>query len=274
MRRAAHRYDRKLAGNCQSSVQQQLAISACHIVACISDKPERMPPFAGAFPGRTDQRAVAREDQSEGDVVLIRAGIKRIVDRKQLDEPGPPIGGRRGRAVRANAKPACHPLEAGNGGEPDSRALVTQDHETVGAAPRRSTQAQAQPCRALGCDEMVFVPIDMIGERLKARRKRDRSYVCCLDHDHVGRGLRRPQRRTGARVDVRSNGESSAPTARPDPPLRLEQWRDLRRFCAAYRQNRGDRPHCAAGIPAQNPHNHGLGTDLRPLVTARKFPRT
>jgi hypothetical protein len=69
----------------------------------------------------------------------------------------------------------------------------------------------------------VFVPIAMIGERFKAGRKGDCGYVCCLDHDHVGRGLRRPQRRTDARVGVRGSGESSAPTARPDPPLRLEQ---------------------------------------------------
>jgi hypothetical protein len=155
---------------------------------------------------------VAREDEAESDVALICTGIKRIVDRKQLSEPGPPIAGRRGCPVRANAKPACHPLEAGSGSEPDSCALVAQDHETVWAARRSGAQAKAQPSRVLGYDEMVFVPIAMIGERFKAGWKGGRGYICCRDHDHVGRGLGRPQRRTGAWVGVRGVGKAQPPT--------------------------------------------------------------
>jgi hypothetical protein len=41
-----------------------------------------MPPLAGALPGRTYEWAVAWENKAEGNVALIRAGIKRIVDRK------------------------------------------------------------------------------------------------------------------------------------------------------------------------------------------------
>ena len=118
---------------------------------------------------------MAREDEAEGDVALIRTGIKRIVDRKQLNEPGPPIGGRRGSAIRTKTQPACHPLEAGCSSEANYCTSVTEDHETVWAARRSGAQAQAQPCRVLGCDEMVFVLIAMIGERLKAGRKRDRG---------------------------------------------------------------------------------------------------
>jgi hypothetical protein len=140
-----------------------------------------------------------------------------------LNKPGPPIGGRRGCTIRAEARPKRHPLEAGSSSEPDNCTLIAQDHETVRAARRSGAQAQAEPCRVLGCDEMVFVLIAMVGKRLKVGRQRYRGYICGPDYDHVGRGLRRPQRRTGARIGVRGNGESSAPTARPDPPLRLEQ---------------------------------------------------
>ena len=204
-------------------MSEELAIPTSNQAARIGDEPERVSPLARSLPGRADQGAVARKDESEGDVALIRASIKRIVDRKQSNKLGLPIGGRRSCSVRPNAKPARNPLEACSSSEPYSCTLIAQDHETVRAARRSGAQAQAQPCRLLGCDEMVFVPIAMIGEWLKAGRKRDRGYVCGLDHDHVGRGLRRPERRTGARVGVWDGGESSAPTARPDPPLRLEQ---------------------------------------------------
>lgn len=217
---------------------------------------------------------MAREDEAESDVALIRTYIKRIVDRKQLNEPGPPIGGRRGCPIRAKTKPACHPLEAGSGSEPDSCALVAQDHETIRAAQRSGAQAKAQPSDALGGDQVMLLAVAMVGKRLKARRKRDRGYVCGFDYDHVGRGLGRPQRWTGARVGFRGSGESSAPTARPDPPLRLEQSWDPRQSCLSFRHNPCGKRHCAAGTPAQNPHSHGLGNDLRSLVTARKYPWT
>lgn len=169
---------------------QQLAISADHKAACVGDQPERMPPLAGAFPGRTNQWAVPREDEAEGEVARIRPGAERIVDREQLDEPGSPIGGRRCCAVRTRAKPACHPLKAGSSGEPDGSALVAQDDEAIGAARRSGAQAQAQPCRAPGRDQMMFVGVAIVGEWFKAGRKRDRCYVGGLDHYHIGRCLR------------------------------------------------------------------------------------
>ena len=147
---------------------------------------------------------MAREDEAVGDVALIRTGIKRIVDRKQLNEPGPPIGGRRGCPIRTKTQPACHPLEAGCSSEAHYCTSVTQDHETVWAARRSGAQAKAQPSDALGGDQVMLHAVAMVGKRLKARRKRDRGYVCGFDYDHVGRGLRRPQRRTDARVGARS----------------------------------------------------------------------
>lgn len=45
-----------------SVVSEELTISASHQAARIGDQPERMAPLAGAFPGRADQRPVARED--------------------------------------------------------------------------------------------------------------------------------------------------------------------------------------------------------------------
>lgn len=86
-----------------------------------------------------------REDEAEGEIAHVCACVQRIVDREQLDEPGPPIGGRRGCAVRAKAKAKSRPLEAGSSGEPDGGALITQYNQAIGASRRRSSQAQAQP---------------------------------------------------------------------------------------------------------------------------------
>ena len=61
-------------------MSEELAIPTSYQEASIGDEPERVSPLARPFPGRADQRAVAREDEAEGNVALIRADIKRIVD--------------------------------------------------------------------------------------------------------------------------------------------------------------------------------------------------
>lgn len=63
-------------------MSEELAILTGYQAARIGDEPERVSPLARSFPGRADQRPVAREDEAEGDVALICASIKRIVDRK------------------------------------------------------------------------------------------------------------------------------------------------------------------------------------------------
>lgn len=69
---------------------QQLEVTGRYQAACVGDQPERVPPFARAFPGCADQWAMTREDDAEGEVARSCSGLERIVDREQLDEPGPP----------------------------------------------------------------------------------------------------------------------------------------------------------------------------------------
>lgn len=253
---------------------EQFAVTACHQAARVGDQPERVPPLARAFPGHAKQGAMARKDDAEGDVARACSCVQRIVDREQLDEPGPPISGRRGRVIESEPEPARHSIEAGSSGEPDRSALIAQNDEAVGAVRRCSTQAQAKPCRVLSGNKMVFVAAALVRQRLKAGWQRDRGDVDGLNDHHVGCGLGRPQRRTGAWIGIRRGGESSAPIVRPDPPLRFEQWPGPGRSCPSSRHDPGDRRGCVAGTPAQNPHSHDLDTDLRPLLTAKKYPRT
>ena len=137
------------------------------------------------------------------------------MDTEQLGKPGSPIGGRRGSAAGREASPARHPLKAGRSCEADDRTWIAQDDQAVGAARRSEAQAQAKPCRTVCNNDMMFVVADPLGKRLKAARQRDCGYVGGLDHDNVGCGERRPERRAGSWIGVRRSGESSAPTARP-----------------------------------------------------------
>lgn len=129
-----------------------------------------MSPLARTFPDRANQRAMPGEDEAKGDVALIRTGIERIVDREQLDKPGPPIGGRRGSTVRSKSYAARHPLKAGSRGEPDGGAWITRDNQASGAARRSRAQAEAKPCCAVGRDDMVFSIVPLVGERFKVGR--------------------------------------------------------------------------------------------------------
>ena len=111
-----------------------------------------------------------RKNDAERKVARVRSCAQRIVDGRQLDEPGPPVGGRRGSAVGAESEPARYPLEAGGSGEPDGGPLIAQDDKAVGEVRRCNAQAQAKPCRVFAEDEMVILAVAVIGERLKAGR--------------------------------------------------------------------------------------------------------
>lgn len=131
-----------------------------------------------------------REDQAEGEVVRVGTGLGCIMDGEQHGEPGPPIGGRRGRIVRSEAKPARGPFVSGSGCEPSVGALVVGDHEVIGNARWDYSQAQAEPCRAFGGDQVKFALDVSMRERFKSGRKWDRLDVARFDHHDVGSCVR------------------------------------------------------------------------------------
>ena len=63
-----------------------------------------------------------------------------------------------------------------------------QDDQAVGAGCLAFAKAKAEPCRARGSNDMMFVITECFGNRLIAGQKRDCRDVGGLDYYHVGCG--------------------------------------------------------------------------------------
>jgi hypothetical protein len=90
----------KIVTPCEkSAVAEQFAISAIHQPARFGDEPERMPTLVRPFPGRADERDMARVDEAVGEVMHRRTCVEAVMNGEKLDKPGTPIGGWRTRAI-------------------------------------------------------------------------------------------------------------------------------------------------------------------------------
>lgn len=169
---------------------EQIAVSAVDHAARIGDQPKRVPPLSRSFPGCTDKCGLAREDEAEGEVTrtcTVRQGVK---DAEQLDEPGSPIGRRRCIVAGVEAGPVRHPLKAGSSGQPECRTGIAQNDQTVRAARRRETEAQAKPCHARCDDHVMFASADPLSERLITVRQWNCGDVAGFEYYHIRRGER------------------------------------------------------------------------------------
>ena len=67
-----------------------------------------------------------------------------------------------------------------------------QNDQTVGAACLAFAQAKAEPCRARGCNDVMFAVAERIGKRLKTAQRRDDCDFGGLDYYYIGCGDWRP----------------------------------------------------------------------------------
>ena len=258
-----------------SGVAQEFAVAAIHKTAGFGDQPEHMSAFTRSLPVRPGKRAMIRHDQAECHITRRCAGIERVAEGKQLCEARALVAGRHCGAVGRDAATARGPLKAGSSGETCRAAGIAGYDETAFHAGRRRAEAKAKPRRAVRHDKMVIGIDDGFSQELTVRRKPDRcGRIWCFHDDHVGSRVRRPECGAGPWVRIGRGGESSAPTARPDPPFPLVRFRDARRCVPQSRHSPAGSQDYAARTPAQNPRSHDLDTDRGSMMTAMTNHRT
>ena len=258
-----------------SGVAQELAVAAVDQAVGFGNQAEHMAAFTRSLPVRPGKRAMIWHDQAECDISRRCPGIKRVAQRKQLCEARALVAGRHCGPVGRDAATARDPLKAGSCGETCRAAVIAGYNETAVHAGRRRAEAKAKPRRAVRHDKVVIGIDDGFGQGLTVRRKPDwAERVWCFQDDHVGSQIRRPERGAGPRVRIGRGGESSAPTARPDPPFPPVRSRGARRCAQRSRQSPAGSQDYAARTPAQNPRSHDADIDLRTMMTAMTNHRT
>ena len=234
-----------------------------------------MAAFTRSLPVLPGKRAMIWHDQAECDISRRCAGIKRVAQRKQLSEARVLVAGRHCGPVGRDAATACGPLKAGSSGETCRAAGIAVYDQATAFPGWCRAEAKAKPRRAVRHDKMVIGIDDGFSQGLTVRRKPDRSErVWCFQDDHVGSRVRRPERGAGPWVRIGRGGESSAPTARPDPPFPLVRFRGARRCAPRSRQSPAGSQDYAARTPAQNRRSRDVDTDLRSMMTAMTNHRT
>lgn len=256
-------------------MEEQPSISGRDKPAGIGDQPEHVPPFARTLPYRPGKRAMVRKNEAEGEVARRGASLQRVVDAEQPGVARALIGGGKRGPVGPDAVAARQPLQAESGGDPQSAGGIAWDRVGRDGPGWRMAHAQAKPCGPVRGDDMPFLAGGDVNERLGAGRKRERlSWILGLDDYDVRRGGGRPERWRFARVCLRVCGESSSPIAGTGPPVLPPRSEVARRCGSACLHDPDDSRRCDSGIPARNPHSHGLDTDLRSMVTAKTNHRT
>ena len=234
-----------------------------------------MAPFARALPFSALERAMIGKDDAEGEVARGGASLQRVMNAEQPGVAPALIGGGKHSPVGRDAVAARHPLQAGSGGEPQGASCIAGDRVGRDGPRRRKAHAQAKPCGAVCGDDMPFLAGGDLNERLGAGRKRDRSSrILRLDDHDIRRGVGRPERGGLAWVYQWVRGESSSPNAGTGPPVLFARSGGTHRCASTYQHGPADSRDCDSGIPARNPHSHGLDTDLRSMVTAKTNHRT
>lgn len=258
-----------------SGVAQELAVAAIHKAAGFGNQPEHMAAFTRSLPVRPGKRAMIWHDQVKCDIARRCAGIKRVAEGKQLCEARALVAVRHCGPVGRDAATARGPLKAGSSGETCRAAGIAVYDQTTAFPGRCRAKAKAKPRRAVRHDKMVIGIDDGFSQGLTVRRKPDRAErIWCFQDDHVGSQIRRPECGAGPRVRIGRGGESSAPTARPDPPFPPVRSRGDRRYAPRSRQSPAGSQDCAARTPARNPRSRDVDTDLRSMMTAMTNHRT
>lgn len=203
-----------------SAVNEQFAISDCDEAAGIGDQPEHVPSFARTLPCRSDKRTMTPKDEAEGEVARGGASLQRVMESQKLGKARTLIsGGERG-PVDCKPVPARGPLQACSGGEPKRAHRIAGYRKRWDWSARRMAHAQAQPCGAMGDDDVAVSARRDFDQRLRSGRERNRAFrVGGFEDHHIGRGLRRPERWVFARVCLRIGGENSSPNAGTGPPV-------------------------------------------------------
>ena len=197
------------------------------------------------------------------------------MDGEQQHKAGAPVG-RRGRGPIRTKKAAMHCLFVKRSRTKSGRQMIVmRDDQTVLRVRRGHANAKAEPSVAFGDDQMVVGSKAYLSEAIKAGQQRDSvPGIGSRQHDDIGCGCGRPQGWCRSRIGARDSGESSGSIARPDPPVLCFQERAPWQCVLLYRHDRAGSRHCVADTPAQNPHSHGVDTDLRSMVTAMTNHRT
>lgn len=170
-------------------MEQQSSVSGRDKAAGIGDQPEHVPPFARAFPYRSCKRAMVREDEAEGEVARRGASLQRVMDAKQPGVANALIGGGTRGPVGCDAVAACHPLQAGSGGEPQGASCIARDRVGWDKPRRHKAHAQAKPCGAVRGDDMPFPAGGDVNQRFGAGWKGERLFwILGLDDHDVRRG--------------------------------------------------------------------------------------
>jgi hypothetical protein len=117
----------------------------------------------------------------------------------------------------------------------------------------------------------MLVVADVISKQLEAAWQGYCLNVSRFDDNNVGRGDWRPEGWVSPWICVWIAGESAAPIARPDPPLRLRRQNNWPQFACSFLHGHADNRRYGAEIPAQNPHSRDLHSKRRSHLTAMMF---
>jgi hypothetical protein len=224
--------------------------------ARVPDQAQRMSAFARSLPDRAMKRSVARKNDGEGDVAGRCTKRECICDGEQPGKACALVAGGQ-RAFMGPGFPDRSARVAHRRVQADSEQVIMAKHNAGGLAAGNVAQAQAKPRRAAAKDKMVVVQVAVLCHWQPAWRNRCEVRVSRLDDRDARRNCRRPQRRSGSWAGERIYGESKGPTARPGPPLFLEQI-EAGHYQALH--GRGDRPDSGAETHEQNRQSHGPGT--------------
>lgn len=122
---------------------------------------------------------------------------------------------------------------------------------------------------------MAFSVTGKLHQRFRSRWKRVRTSPIRSVKDHdIRRNLGQPERRQFADAGLWIGGESTGPTARPDPPVLLVVSKDALQCGPGYQRGPAYSRDCDSGIPARNPRSRDRNIDLRSMVTAKTNQRT
>lgn len=188
---------------------EQLAITVVHQSTGFSDQAERMATLIRAFPCCAGERAIAREDEAEGEVARGGAGLQCVVKGKELGQAQSLVVGRQNCTIKAQAVAAYYLFQAGGCGKPQSATVITSNRDCGFGRERRMTNAKAVPGSAMCEYDMTLGINGCFYDQLTAWWRRDRMRrVGSLKDDDVWCRFRRPQCRLCAWIRVRSSGES------------------------------------------------------------------
>lgn len=228
-----------------------------------------MSSFTRPLPHGSVERGIARENESEGDIVYRSAIAQCVVDRQHSDQSVALIRCRdrcrrpgRARSPKDMLSDCCRR-------EAPCRMIVHRNDERRHTSIRGMADADTKPPWPGGEHQVPLARGHALCRDLDACRQPElRRFDRIFENHNTGHMLRRPQSRALIRPGVGRAGESKDPIARPDPPSSDLGGLKPQRRAFRFPPIRADNRHFGAGTPVRNRQNHELHSGRRPRAIA------